>query len=193
MFVVIEGPNGVGKSSVAAALRDQLEARGESVLLTAEPTHTTLGTFVRQAEANLTARALAFLVAADRAEHLATVVEPALAAGRHVVSDRYVPSSLVLQQLDGLTYDEVDRINYSFDRPDLVVLLDAPTEVLDERLARRSHLTRLEGRAAAERALYRQVADRLRSHGWLIIELDGSEANPSHLATSICEAIDSAR
>ena len=83
---------------------------------------------------DLADRAEALITAADRAQHIAQVVRPALAAGRHVVSDRSVYSTLAYQGYGrGLDLDELRRINdWAIDGlwPTVVVLLDAPTDVL---------------------------------------------------------------
>lgn len=189
MFVVIEGPNGVGKSAVATAVRDHLIASGQAAVLTGEPTRTGLGGFVRQAEAQVSPLALALLVAADRAEHLATVVDPAVAAGQHVICDRYIPSSLVLQQLDGLDVNWVREINRPFRQSDLLVVLDLPVETLDRRLAERSSLTRLEGRSAAERQLYEEIARLLEGEGWRVLRFNCLDRSLGDLAEAVCAAM----
>jgi dTMP kinase len=81
IFIAIEGPNGVGKSTSARLLAPRLAMRGHSVHLTAEPSRTRLGALIRQTEAELSGRALALAVAADRAAHVTDEIEPALAAG----------------------------------------------------------------------------------------------------------------
>jgi dTMP kinase len=90
---------------------------------------------------DLDARAEALVIAADRAQHLFEVVRPALDAGRHVVSDRSVYSSLAYQGYGrGLPVDDIRRINDWALRgtwPSLVVLLDAPADVLGARMRRR--------------------------------------------------------
>ena len=87
---------------------------------------------------HLAHRAEALLAAADRAQHIEQIVAPALAAGRHVVSDRTVYSTLAYQGYGrGLDLAEVRRINdWAVDGhwPELVLLLDAPTEVLERRM-----------------------------------------------------------
>jgi dTMP kinase len=121
MFVAVEGPNGVGKSTVAAALAAALGGSGREVLLTAEPTRTALGELVRALESELEPRALALACAADRYHHLTSEVLPALRRGAWVVTDRYVQSSLVLQRLDGLDLAEVWQYNKHVTVPTLSV------------------------------------------------------------------------
>ena len=75
-FIVIEGPNGVGKTTVAASLAEHLRRRGSAVHVTREPSGTALGELVRSAESHLSGRALALAVAADRYAHLEQEVIP---------------------------------------------------------------------------------------------------------------------
>lgn len=146
-YIAFEGPEGCGKSTQAAVLAEAIGA-----VLTRETGGTAVGARLRDilhdvSVDDLDARAEALMVAADRAQHLATVVRPALAAGRHVVSDRTVYSSLAYQGYGrGLDLETVRRINdWAIDGcwPDLVILLDVPGELIDERLMTR-HLDRFE-------------------------------------------------
>lgn len=127
-FVVFEGGEAAGKSTQASRL-----ARRIGAVLTHEPGGTTAGAAIRAllldpATDGLDDRAEALLMAADRAQHVAKVIRPALAAGRHVVSDRYVGSSLAYQGYGrGLPLDEVRQVSAWATgglRPDAIVLLD---------------------------------------------------------------------
>src|SRR3954468_8399236 len=94
--VVLEGGDGSGKSTQCERLIAMLRERGLEVVATAEPGGTALGGELRRLlldDAAPDVRAEALLMAADRAEHVAAVVRPALARGAWVVSDRHVPSS----------------------------------------------------------------------------------------------------
>ncbi len=132
-FIVFEGGDASGKSTQSARLARRLGA-----LHTREPGGTTVGTALRgllldARTTGLDDRAEALLMAADRAQHVAEVVRPALAAGRHVVSDRYIGSSLAYQGHGrGLPVAELRRLSDWAAGglwPDLVVLLDVPREV----------------------------------------------------------------
>jgi dTMP kinase len=145
-FIAFEGGDGSGKSTQAARLAGALGA-----VLTREPGGTEIGRLIRgvlldPAHDVMSDRAEALLYAADRAQHLVEVVEPALQAGRHVVSDRSAWSSVVYQGVGrGLGLDAVRAINdWALEGrwPDLVVLLDVDPTVAATRFTR--DLDRLE-------------------------------------------------
>ncbi|MBM3660342.1 MAG: dTMP kinase, partial [Actinobacteria bacterium] len=137
-FVVLEGSDGCGKSTQAERLVRALMTRGIDVQATFEPGATDLGRALRRVllggDHAVSARAEALLMAADRAEHVDTVVRPNLAAGTWVVSDRFVGSSLAYQGgARGLGFDAIATINEFATAgltPDAVVYLQAPVEVL---------------------------------------------------------------
>ncbi len=140
LFVTIEGPDGSGKTLVAAKLHDALAARGIPVLLTREPGGTVVGDRVRSIvldhvpdEPPIASRADALLFAAGRAQHVAEVIEPALARGHVVLCARYTDSSLAYQGYGlGLPLAEVRALQEFATgglRPDLTILLDLPAEL----------------------------------------------------------------
>ena len=137
-YITLEGAEGCGKSTHAARLADALGA-----VLTRETGGTAIGQRIRTilhdtAVTNLSHRSEALLTAADRAQHIDEIVAPALAAGRHVVSDRSVYSTLAYQGYGReLPLAEVRHINewaVGPHWPDLVLLLDVPPEVLERRM-----------------------------------------------------------
>ena len=136
-FLALEGGEGAGKSTQAALLMPWFAARGYEVVASREPGATAIGRELRRflldpSNGGLSSRAEALLYAADRAEHVASVIRPALARGAVVISDRYVDSSLAYQGAGRqLTRGEVERLSQfatSGLRPDLTVLLDVPVE-----------------------------------------------------------------
>ncbi|MEV4620927.1 dTMP kinase [Asanoa sp. NPDC049573] len=164
VFVVFEGGEGSGKSTQVAALADALRAEGRDVVVTREPGATEVGRRIRsmvlEGDAELSPRAEALLYAADRADHVASVVRPALARGAVVISDRYVDSSLAYQGAGRtLPVEEVSWLSSWATgglKPDLVVLLDVePTVGLARAAARGAH-DRLETESVAfhERVRY---------------------------------------
>lgn len=150
-FVAFEGGEGSGKSTQAARLAERIGA-----VRTREPGGTPLGQRIRglflDPDAGaVDARSEVLLMAADRAEHVTNVIRPALAAGRHVVTDRYLYSSIAYQAYGrGLDPADVARINdwaTSGLHADLVVLLDVPVPIAAARAARRGDLDRMENEA----------------------------------------------
>jgi dTMP kinase len=136
-FVALEGGEGAGKSTQLALLEKWLRERGHEVVVTREPGATAAGARIRQLlldnGSRLSPRAEAMLYAADRAQHVAEVVRPALERGAVVLTDRYVDSSLAYQGAGReLEVDDVQRLStWATEglRPDLVVLLDVDPAV----------------------------------------------------------------
>jgi dTMP kinase len=128
-FIALEGIDGSGTTSQRGALATALRARGHVVLETCEPSSGSIGVLARRrlatSAASLDRGVLALLFAADRLDHVATEVEPALAAGHVVLTDRYVLSSWVYQSLD-CDPAWVRAINQRAPWPDLTFVLDVP-------------------------------------------------------------------
>ncbi|MEU6729311.1 dTMP kinase [Nonomuraea wenchangensis] len=153
LFIVVEGPNGVGKTTSVGLLADHMGAAGVPVHVTSEPSDAPLGRLVRHGENGLTGRALALAVAADRYHHIDTEITPALEAGITVISDRYVQSSLVLQRVDGLELDEIWQYNAHVRVPSLSCYLHHTPQELGKRLAQRDRLSRLEKKGSPEQEI----------------------------------------
>ncbi|MGW3726203.1 dTMP kinase [Streptomyces sp. NPDC000851] len=141
-FIALEGGDGAGKSTQAEALAEWIRAKGHEVVLTREPGATPVGKRLRSilldvSSAGLSHRAEALLYAADRAEHVDTVVRPALERGAVVISDRYIDSSVAYQGAGrDLSPTEIARINRWATHglvPHLTVLLDVSPEAARER------------------------------------------------------------
>ncbi|MBR7835314.1 dTMP kinase [Actinospica durhamensis] len=146
-FIAVEGGDGVGKSTQISAVAAWLRGRGFEVVTTREPGGTPLGDEVRNLvlharEHRLGARAEALLFAADRADHMETVVRPALERGAVVLTDRHVDSSVAYQSGGrGLAAEDVVALSaFATDgvRPDLVVLLDLDPAVARARREERT-------------------------------------------------------
>lgn len=188
-FIVLEGIDGSGTTTQVAALCSWLVERGELAHRTREPSDGPIGTQIRQIlSGRLVSRqvegkvepvipaTVALLFAADRLDHVASEIDPHRAAGFHVVSDRYVLSSLAYQSQ---STDEafVRQINTRAAQPDLTLFLRVRPEVAMSRIsASRGTRERFENlpflRATAE------AYDRIIDGGGLgkVIVLDGEDA-----------------
>ena len=154
LFIALDGGEGAGKSTQSALLVKWLEEQGQQVLLTREPGATDLGKTLRQivldpATGDISHRAEALLYAADKAEHVDSVIRPALQAGAVVITDRYVDSALAYQGSGrDLDLSDVERVNrWATDdlRPNLTILLDLPPK---SGLGRFEERDRIEAQAA---------------------------------------------
>lgn len=137
-FIVFEGGEGCGKSTQAARLAAHLDA-----VATRQPGGTAVGARLREVlldgvAGDVAPRTEALLMAADRAQHVAELVRPTLEAGRHVVCDRYIPSSVAYQGAGrGLDQAEIRRISdWAVEGlwPDLIVLLVVPPDEARSRI-----------------------------------------------------------
>jgi dTMP kinase len=178
-YIALEGAEGCGKSTQAERLALRLGA-----VLTRETGGTPIGRRIREilhdiTVTDLAARAEALLTAADRAQHITQIVRPALAAGRHVISDRSVYSTLAYQGFGrGLALDDVRRINdWAIDGcwPEVVVLIDVDSSLLAERMAGRE-LDRFEQETDdfhdRVRAGFRTLAE-LEPDRWIVVDGSG--------------------
>ncbi|MET1062458.1 MAG: dTMP kinase [Aeromicrobium sp.] len=138
VFLALEGGEGAGKSTQAQLLVRWLEGLGHRVLLTREPGGTEVGKILRQIvldndTGELSPRTEALIYAADKAEHVDSVVLPSLAEGRIVLTDRYVDSTLAYQgagrALESSELEWVARWATSSLRPHLTIVLDIDPEI----------------------------------------------------------------
>ncbi len=178
-FIAFEGGEACGKSTQSRLLAEALGA-----LLTREPGGTVIGGRIRELVLSpdtigLDPRAEALLMAADRAQHVAELVEPALRSGRHVVTDRFAGSSIAYQGHGrGLPVEEIRRISLWATAgvwPDLIVLLDVPAAEADRRLG--DHRDRMEAEPAAFHAAvldgFRAQAD-AEPDRWVVLDGTGT-------------------
>lgn len=144
MFITFDGPNGAGKTTIINEVKKFMEMDGYKVCITREPSNSKIGQFIRNSEEGFNSYTLANLVAADRHNHINEEIWPKLATGVIVLCDRYIASSLILQVLDGLSIDEVMKINTNIVKPDICFILMAKEVTLINRLTLRKNLTRFE-------------------------------------------------
>jgi dTMP kinase len=141
-LVALEGLDGCGKSTQATRIADALRATGRDVVLTREPTDGATGrrirAMARSGERMAPDEELRWFFE-DRREHVRDVIEPALAAGRWVLTDRYFLSTVAYQGARGLDWrDILARSEREFPIPDAVLLFELPVEVGLERARARA-------------------------------------------------------
>jgi dTMP kinase len=196
-FIAFEGPDAAGKSTQVRLLAQRLRASGVDVVATFEPGDTRIGPDVRRlvldiASDGLDARAEALLYAADRAEHVAAVIRPALARGAVVLTDRYVDSSIAYQgEGRKLGRAEVAALSTFATQglvPDLTVVLDVPADV--RRARKGDDVDRLEREAEhfhqRVRDTYLELAA-AEPDRYLVV--DGTR-EPDELAKVVAEAVE---
>ena len=167
MFVTVEGVEGAGKSTLLNLLARELERRGIAFLRTREPGGCGLGVSLRplllDVSSRLDSRAELFLFLADRAQHVAETIRPALERDEWVLCDRYADSTIAYQGYGrGMDIDRLQTLNDYATKglwPDRTLLLDLPVETgLDRARARngREGLSASEGRFEAEEKAFHQ-------------------------------------
>ena len=178
-LIAFEGGEACGKSTQARLLADRLSA-----VLTFEPGATVIGRRIRDlvldpSMQGMAERTEALLMAADRAQHVSEVVEPALAAGRDVVTDRYIGSTLAYQGFGrGLDVDDLRRLcgwAAGGRDADVVVLIDLPYDDARSRMADAPDRMEAEDRSFHERvrAGFRALAD-ADADRWVVVDGTGS-------------------
>jgi dTMP kinase len=147
-FITFEGVDGAGKSTHLAWFADALRQRGLDVIVTREPGGTPLGEQLREMLLNqhMSIDTEAMLMFAARLEHVEQVIQPALRAGKWVISDRFSDASFAYQGVGrGMDWDKLKQLeSWVGVQPDLTLFFDVPVEVARQRLANNVSLDRFE-------------------------------------------------
>lgn len=199
MFIVLEGLDGAGTTTQTARLADALRAAGREVVTTREPSDGPVGTLIRHMLSRRVVlpggeraapETIAALFAGDRIDHLRATVEPALARGAVVISDRYVHSSLAYQGQE-CDRDWVLEANRNARDADLTIFVDLPVDTCLERIGTRNAARDIyETRAVLERVRAGYEASiELRPNG--VVRVDGT-GTIDEVHAAIMRAVDAA-
>lgn len=174
-FIVLEGPDGSGKSSVSDIVCEKLKEKGYEVVHTREPGGIEIAEEIRNIildpkNTSMDAKTEALLYAASRRQHLVEKVVPAKSQGKIVICERFVYSSLAYQGYGrGLGFDEILKINdfaIGSDYPDMTIYLDVNEEVGLKRIESRTFKDRLDKESLSFHHLvnegYREVLRRFK-------------------------------
>ncbi len=177
-FITFEGIDGAGKSTQLRFVETLLRGRGVDVVLTREPGGTPVGEALRELILHraMQPRTETLLMFAARSEHVATVIEPALASGRWVLCDRFTDATYAYQSggrgLPPADIAALERWVHADLQPDLTLLFDLEPEIAASRLARAQRSDRFEREQrqffARVRASYRARAEAHR-HRFVVI------------------------
>ncbi|WP_454852275.1 dTMP kinase [Promicromonospora soli] len=187
LFVAVDGPSGVGKSTLTRALTIRLADDGHTVHRTAEPSDGPIGSLARAMTNTADGVTLACLYTADRHHHLAHEIDPRLAAGAIVITDRYIASGLVMQRLDSVDPVYLRALNEPVRAPDLLLALTADDDVIRRRLTRRGTHNRYQDQRASsqeEAAYHHEAAQHIADQGALVQTVD-----TTHLTTDAVVAL----
>jgi len=182
-FVVIEGIDGSGKTTVIKVLKKILERRKYKVKVTKEPTNGLVGRAIyeyirKESKRDLIIEALLF--AADRRWHNLKIIIPSLDIYDFVISDRYIFSSLAYQTVDDVV-DEgfINEINKNIIMPNIAFFIDVPPEVSLRRLKRRLNIFEELGYLRKVYKKYKEIVERE-----MLIAVDGNK-KPREIAENI--------
>lgn len=186
-FITLEGGEGVGKSTNVKLVADLLRGAGHEVVVTREPGGTALAEEIRETLLGVRDEVMSnmtelLLVFAARAQHLDTVIRPALKAGRWVVCDRFTDATYAYQG-GGRGFDEktiaiLETLVQDDLRPDLTLYLDVPVAVAADRIAERDHdRFELEQKPFFERVRTAYLAIAAREERFVIIDAAPDLAN----------------
>ncbi len=189
-FISIDGQHGVGKSHIVNKLCCELTQKGHNVVKTKEPTDSTIGLLARESENSCMAYSLVRLFAADRLAHCRQI-QTWLDEDKIVISDRYIISGLILQNMDGVKFDDIIFENKGILVPDLSVIIYADQDIVDKRMSGKV-MTRLSSQERLERY------DRYRVNYEKLVELfpdilffrNNTEDDEKHIVKVIIDKIE---
>jgi dTMP kinase len=193
LFVTLDGPCGVGKTTAAGLLGEHLAAAGVQVLTTTTPSQSPIGKLARHSTYEICGIPLTCLVAADRYHHAASIIEPALEDDIVVICDRHVISSLALDGLDGVDHDFVWEIYRHIIVPDIAIVLLADPEICAARTAIRGTYSRFHhtdsASASRERRMYDSVVAYLQKKDYPVLAHDIGDSDADEVARRLASVV----
>jgi len=200
-FIVMEGPDGSGKSTQIALLKDYLEKEGENIIITREPGGTKISEKIREiildpGNKKMSPVTEMLLYAAARAQLMKEVIIPAIEEGKIVISDRFSDSSIVYQGIArGLgmkTVEEVNRPGIGDYRPDLIFFIDISEEEGLRRKKDQKKLDRLEQESIDFHHMVSEGYRKVLTGRPEVVQIDGNRS-VEEIHRQICEIIDRKR
>lgn len=192
IFIVLEGPDGCGTTFHSSALADRLQRDGYSVLLTAEPTKGPIGREIRRyidGHIPLPPTSLQLLFTADRSLHCTETLDPALRAGKIVICDRYIPSTLAYGEAAGIDPAWLRILNKNFIQHDAILYLLPPFSTCLQRLSQRRTRDALESSSFQERVYHHYQKLLMEDPHWQSIDSSGSKEDVMQQVFSAAEGI----
>ncbi len=193
ILISIDGPNGVGKTTLVNLVKENLVEQNLELIHTKEVTNSSIGKLIRTELDQLGAEALACLIASDRYNHIDKVIKPALEQDKLVITERYYPSSIVYQTLDGCSIDFVKSINSRVLIPDLAIIVRSEEDRIQSRLKERETIDRFERdnltKGNKEVKLYNEIDQVLSEQGWNVEAVENTEGRLEECAKKITQLI----
>lgn len=193
MFISIDGPDGVGKTTVAKAVVKQLNENNQRAVFTTEPTNSKTGHSIRTilaGDENISSRDLLNLFIKDRAEHIEEFVKPNLLQNVAVVTDRYKYSTVCYQHLQGFELEELIALNREFIAPDISFILYVDDiDILLQRINNRNEKVEIfETREFLEKCntLYKSMPAYFERENFVFVNAGGS---PQDILQSVMDVI----
>lgn len=197
IFVVMEGPDGSGKSTQIELLKEYLKEQGHEIIVTREPGGTVIGEEIRDIILNPSHKAMSdvtemLLYAASRAQLMSEVIGPALEEGKIVISDRFVDSSIVYQGIArGLGIETVSNINgpgIGIYKPDCIFFIDISEEEGLRRKKEQKKLDRMEQESIDFHHMVSEGYRRVLSDRGEVVYIDGVDT-VEHIQNQIRNAL----